>query len=95
MVLSWSFDSWKKREIGENPIQSRCCDLHYKLLGQNHCKYILWEGAKQGSKSENLPSRALCISLEGWRGATFGLSQVDKFPFFDSQIGLSIQGGVN
>ena len=57
-----------KRESGENPEQSRCCELRDAAApreGEPLCAAIgAWEGRAAESKSEDLPSRW----IEGFRG---------------------------
>ena len=48
-----------KRESGENPEQSRCCNLCYSVIKNKplHSPYwTLWEGYDSWRKSEDLPT---------------------------------------
>ncbi len=56
-----------KRESGENPEQTRCCELHLKGVEHSATVRIGWEGLDDRSKSEDLP----CVFVNDFRGKKF------------------------
>ena len=64
-----------KRESGVNPEQSRCCKFHACYKQFTHCHWrILWEGARNRNKSEDLP----CNQFHCFRGKSVESNEPDN-----------------